>query len=165
MMTHHQLSSEKLIKLPNLSRSNHRVTSDPAEEYNCIAWVAGDTTRRWFPYPGYYWPPGVLRDDANIQSFIDAFAQMGYAVCADGTLESGYEKIAFYVHPTEGPTHAALQLPSGRWTSKLGREEDIEHDSEHDVEGNCRDCYGVAHTYMRRTRASQRAETQGSDRP
>jgi hypothetical protein len=46
--------------------------------------------------------------------------------CEDGRLESGFEKIALFA--LEGlPKHAARQLQSGRWTSKLGRLEDIEH--------------------------------------
>ncbi|MCI0637958.1 MAG: hypothetical protein L0Y72_23715 [Gemmataceae bacterium] len=32
------------------------------------------------------------------------------------------------------PTHAARQLPTGRWSSKLGPSEDIEHDL-HALEG------------------------------
>jgi hypothetical protein len=95
-----------------------------------------------------------MHDDMNIQSFIEAFAQMGYAVCADGGLEEGYEKIAFYALEGE-PTHGARQLSSGRWTSKLGYEEDIEHSSEHDVEGSGANRYGEVHTYMRRPRATE----------
>ena len=34
--------------------------------------------------------------------------------------------MAVFADPT-GPTHAARQLADGRWSSKLGRREDIEH--------------------------------------
>lgn len=34
------------------------------------------------------------------------------------------------------PTHAARQLPSGAWTSKLGEWEDIEHDTLEALEGS-----------------------------
>ncbi len=44
------------------------------------------------------------------------------------------------------PTHAARQLASGRWTSKLGKAEDIEHDL-HDLEG---DLYGIVVLLMKR---------------
>ena len=40
-------------------------------------------------------------------------------------------------------THAARQLPSGKWTSKLGDADDIEHNT---LEGGMRflACYGTA---------------------
>jgi hypothetical protein len=45
--------------------------------------------------------------------------------------------------------HAARQLPSGRWTSKIGVLEDIEH-SLRDLEG---DEYGTATVLMKRPAA------------
>jgi hypothetical protein len=45
------------------------------------------------------------------------------------------------------PRHAARQLPNGRWASKLGREDDVEHDSEKGVSG---DNYGTVVAYMKR---------------
>jgi hypothetical protein len=44
-------------------------------------------------------------------------------------------------------THAARQLPTGKWTSKLGKAEDIEHDSPDDVAGGI---YGEVVLFMRR---------------
>lgn len=44
------------------------------------------------------------------------------------------------------PTHAARQLPNGRWTSKLGFLEDIEHDL-HDVAG---EAYGTVVVLLKR---------------
>ncbi|MCG8587287.1 MAG: hypothetical protein MI757_21490 [Pirellulales bacterium] len=44
-------------------------------------------------------------------------------------------------------THAARQLPDGRWTSKLGKAEDIEHDSANDVAGGL---YGEVVEFMKR---------------
>ena len=49
-------------------------------------------------------------------------------------MEPGFEKVAlhgdifFY-------SHAARQLPDGKWTSKLGKDQDIEHDTPFDVAG------------------------------
>jgi hypothetical protein len=51
---------------------------------------------------------------------------LGYLVCDQDQLETGYEKIALFAL-ADLPKHAARQLPSGRWTSKLGPMEDIEH--------------------------------------
>jgi hypothetical protein len=44
-------------------------------------------------------------------------------------------------------THAARQLPNGKWTSKLGKGEDIEHDTPDDVSGGI---YGEVVEIMRR---------------
>jgi hypothetical protein len=45
----------------------------------------------------------------------------------DDSLESQYEKVALFAKDGR-VTHAARQLPSGRWTSKLGSDVDIEHE-------------------------------------
>ena len=49
------------------------------------------------PEPGYYWPPGALRDDDNndIEALMRCFAEIGYQECDNGDLEIGYEKIAY----------------------------------------------------------------------
>ena len=66
----------------------------------------------------------------------------------DGSLEEGFEKVVIYVKGV-APTHAARQLSSGWWTSKLGREWDIVHKRVEDVEGAV---YGQAAQFMRRPR-------------
>jgi hypothetical protein len=73
-----------------------------------------------------YWPVGVPRR-VDIDSFVAAFATLGYDRCADERLERGYEKITIYADMNGVPKHAARQLPSGRWTSKLGPLEDVNH--------------------------------------
>jgi hypothetical protein len=62
----------------------------------------------------------------TVEAFRDAFVALGYEVCNDDTLEGGYEKVALFALAGR-PTHAARQLSTGRWTSKLGPMEDIEH--------------------------------------
>ena len=56
-------------------------------------------------------------------------------------------KIAIYAHDDGQPTHAARQLPDGRWTSKMGHLEDIEHRVVDDVNGPQ---YGSPVRFMRR---------------
>jgi hypothetical protein len=56
-----------------------------------------------------------------------AFAKFGYAPASSEEPEPGFEKVALFASDSEPPP-AARQLPSGRWTSKLGLREDIEHD-------------------------------------
>ncbi len=75
---------------------------------------------------------GVPRK-VTLDAFRQAFATLGYAVCDDERLEPGQEKIALFALSGE-PRHAARQLPSGRWASKLGPMEDIEHEL-HDLTG------------------------------
>jgi hypothetical protein len=70
----------------------------------------------------------------TVDAFRDLFASMGYVECASADLEAGFEKVALFAHGPDQPTHAARQLADARWTSKLGRLEDIEH-SLRDLEG------------------------------
>jgi len=79
-----------------------------------------------------YWPPGV-DFEVTLEAFIDAFRTKNFAPCDEMNteLEPGYEKVVIYADPdTNEPTHAALQLPSGSWTSKLviGKTLSIIHD-------------------------------------
>lgn len=113
---------------PGLSGGLFAIQSPVDNHYNCIAWAARDTKRWWWPADprtGAYWPVGAVRE-VSLTAFHQAFAQLGYEPCESDALERGFEKIALFAR--EGrPTHAARQLASGAWTSKLGSEQDIEH--------------------------------------
>jgi hypothetical protein len=63
-----------------------------------------------------------------VPAFVEAFATLGYAPSGAESVEPGLEKVAIFADERGRPTHVARQLASGRWTSKLGRLEDIEHD-------------------------------------
>lgn len=123
-------------------------TSLRDDSYNCIAWVAGDTARKWWPtqFPtfGAYWP---IAPDYSVSGFIAAFGTLGFEVCENGTVEEESEKVVLYVGTNGKPTHMARQLPSGRWTSKLGDEEDIEHTTPEDL---CGIAYGRVEIFMKR---------------
>ena len=138
---------------PGLRGHAWSVTSPPDQNYNCIAWAAGDTTVRWWPDAAseLHWPAGIPRV-ATLAAFRAAFAALGYADCGDEALEPGFEKIALFAQNGE-PTHAARQLPSGRWTSKLGKREDIEH-ALHDLTGLI---YGSVALVMKRPRPPDHA--------
>lgn len=126
-------------------------TSPQTDDYNCAAWVVGVTDAKWWPEPEaaeYYWPAGALRD-GTIDAFIDGYGTLGFAVCVDGELEAGFEKLVIYGTSRGSPQHVALQLQTGRWTSKLGNEEDIEHTS---VDVLRRSRYGEPLVFMRRPR-------------
>lgn len=134
--------------LPNLTAHNHRIAGPPTPRYNCIAWAAGDDRENWWPAGRGYWPPGVSRQ-LTVPAFVAAFALLGYAPCRDAAMEPEFEKVALYAKAGV-PTHAARQMPDGRWSSKLGPAELIEHDAPDDVSGPA---YGAPVEYLRRPRA------------
>ena len=129
---------------PRLTPENHRSVSPPTLDYNCIAWAAGDTENWW--QPGVYWPTTVAAKEYGISVLEEAFRAMGYEPCDDARLEAGFEKVALYGDDVLY-THAARQLPSGSWTSKLGKGEDIEHNTPDDVAGGI---YGEVIEIMKR---------------
>lgn len=89
------------------------------------------------------WP----ENDYGLAPLESAFRALGYETCGmDVSLESGFVKVALYGSGLFY-THAARQLPNGKWTSKLGRGEDIEHDSPEDVAGGA---YGAVTGVMKR---------------
>jgi hypothetical protein len=139
---------ELMLTFPRLAPpATFEVTSKPTPAYNCIAWAAGETHRKWWPdkMKVDYWPKEVPRE-VTLAAFVSAYGTLGYEKCENGEPEPGYEKIAIYTKPAGTPAHAARQLPNGRWTSKLGREDDIEHD----LRGVECSQYGEARQFMRR---------------
>jgi hypothetical protein len=93
-----------------------------------------------------YWPPGVPLYDLSVANFERAYETCGFERCIDGSRERGYEKIALYAKQG-AVTHTARQLPSGRWTSKLGKDIDIMHPTVASLEASG---YGAVVAYMRR---------------
>lgn len=128
------------------SLRDFQVTSPPDSRYNCVAWAAGMDDEWWWPNGIDYWPPEAPLD-ITVSAFIVAFAPLGFETCDSGALEEGVEKVAIYALPDGRTTHTARQLSTGRWTSKLGSEEDIEHASPAELEGAV---YGAVVGYMRR---------------
>jgi hypothetical protein len=119
---------------PGLRGQPWVITSPRDEVYNCIAWAAGIVDAWWWPDTEGrgVWPLRVPRVE-TVEAFRAAFESLGYVVCDHERLEPGFEKVALFAL-VGVPKHAARQLPSGRWTSKLGEREDIEH-ALHDLTG------------------------------
>jgi hypothetical protein len=89
-----------------------------------------------------------------MEAFVAAFDSLGYTLCYSRAVEPGIEKVALYAKPDPitgnlVPTHAARQLESGQWTSKMGPLEDITHETADDVNGRL---YGHPVYYMARPR-------------
>jgi hypothetical protein len=134
-----------------------RNTSKKDPGYNCFAWAAGDDTKWWEPGGRKYWPLPYPRK-VDVAAIEAAYATLGYIACADGTLEPGFEKIAIFAIADQ-PKHAARQFQNGVWTSKLGSDEDIEHDRVAEFPGL------VAIRYGRVARFMKRALPQGASPP
>ena len=132
--------------LPHLSAEGYQVTSEPNDDYNCIAYAAGETDRWWSHIIGadYYWPEHASHTP-SIQSLIEAFAGLGYELCENAGNEPGFSKIALYANWQGDWTHAAVQMPDGGWSSKLGLYEDIRHRAPESLDP---EFYGDVHCFM-----------------
>ena len=135
-------------RVKGLEVSSFDLTSEQDENYNCIAWAAGDIENWWWPIGGH-WPDGI-EEQETLAAFEAAYGTRGYAVCETPELEEGFEKVAIY--ELRGvPTHAARQLPDGNWTSKLGALEDVRHP----IEGLKVEIYGNPVRYLKRPRPAK----------
>jgi hypothetical protein len=143
-------------------------TSTDTWRYNCHAWAADDNARWWQPAPPgikvqlppgvrRFWPKGVgaLPTVANYKA---AFATRDFKDTAADTLDIGVEKIAIYAMG-DIALHTARQLPSGRWTSKIGHDIDIEHESPDVLVGPR---YGQVIGYMARSTRATGLPTAGT---
>lgn len=136
---------------PNLNAANYRDTSPADRDYNCIAWAAGLNDVWWDPAEpaepdeNNFWPENAPRN-YKVSSLIVAFESLGFVACTNALQEDGIEKIAIYADDDEY-MHAARQLKNGKWTSKIGRYEDIEHDALEDLVGPA---YGQVAVFMKR---------------
>jgi hypothetical protein len=85
----------------------------------------------------------------DINAELEHYQTLGSIVCERGEREPDVEKLAIYATSDGRPRHVARQLPNGRWTSKLGRLEDIEHE----LEGLSGELYGTVQKFMQRRRS------------
>lgn len=131
-----------------LKQDKLTITGHITKEYNCIAWAAGDTSSWWWPtIPEFYWPEGVP-DEVTLEAFVLAFRTLGYKECSSPEVERNYEKIAIFIK-NGIPSHASRQCSNGRWSSKIGKWELIEHEF-NALEGNGPNEYGQIVQIMRR---------------
>jgi hypothetical protein len=137
---------------PHLAAAGYSPRSEQSGVYNCIAYAAGDETRKWEGYReiGYYWPEGAS-EGHTLAALMSAFEQLEYALCNSDALEPEYEKVALYVDADGLWTHAAKQGEDGQWTSKLGNLEDIVHRTPQALSGPD-PAYGQVAVFMKRRR-------------
>lgn len=142
-------SREMELAFPSLAGTSYSQESPATDVYNCIAFAFCDTQNWWWPQagPGVYWPVGFPLSD-QVQVLVAIFEAHGYSVCSDCESEAHYEKVAIY--SVQGRfKHAARQLRSGRWASKLGEGHDIEHERAEHLDSMI---YGSAEQFLRRLR-------------
>jgi hypothetical protein len=133
---------------PNLAQTEYEITSPRTYDYNCIAWALEEDDRWWSPTSDeYYWLEGAPTE-WSLAAVVQTFGMVGYEACQNADLEPGFQKVAIFTNVSGEPTHAARQLPNGRWTSKLGDWEDIEHELE-GIEGE--KMYGSVGQILRRS--------------
>ena len=73
-----------------------------------------------------------------------------YEPCESSHVEDGHQKVALYEVQGQAK-HAALQMPNGRWRSKMGRGPLIEHRSPESLSDGI---YGEPTVFMRRHRST-----------
>lgn len=118
---------------PALARTGYVAYEGSATTaYNCFAWAVGRTDIFLAPdpppWPGVvaYWPAGIPRD-RSLEAFVECFATFDFALGERDHSGREFERIVLYGKADE-PRHAARQLADGRWSSKLGHLEIIEHE-------------------------------------
>lgn len=140
------------VLFPNLKKRGYRVTSPFDVRYNCIAWAVKDNTKFWWPSMYTYWPESVPMEE-TVEAFVILFRSLGYEPCVSDEYEAGYEKLALYTDTSGRPTHAARQIHTGQWTSKMGKEKDIVHNTLDALSGTGADekeHYGTAEVIFRK---------------
>lgn len=147
------ISSQELQQsFPKLTDNNHKRASKATARYNCLAFACGDERKWWEPRPGgrFHWPPSV-RPNTSLATVAGIFIADGYRETNDRDAESGYLKVAIYVELDDIDTYSHVALSDGiTWKSKLGKGQDIEHDSLDLLEGETSDEYGIVAMILRK---------------
>lgn len=121
---------------PDMPEDSYQITSSKDKTYNSFAWAI-EINSCWIEpdvFEIYYWPSNIPLE-ATLEAFTTFYCSYGYEICDNEALESGFQKVAIYVDSHGNPTHAARQLETGKWASKIFDIEDIVHNSLKDLEG------------------------------
>ena len=132
-----ELSFNRARRFPNLTGTTHEVTSVATTEYNCVAWALGSIDAWIQPADDETGSPPLFMDWV-----IGVLGARGF-VPVNALPESGDALAVFAT--AEQFTHIARRLENGRWTSKLGDWEDIEHNDLNCLEGGA---YGFVVTLL-----------------
>lgn len=93
-----------------------------------MAWALNNDEVVFWPDSArhYRWPRTLLRA-TGLDVFVAFFQKAGFSPCGSSGYSKRHEKIALYARDNLIVTHVASQTGNGLWTSKLGKEHDIEH--------------------------------------
>lgn len=147
------LDPELKRRFPKLLPGRYRITSPKDRRYNCFAFAANDTQHVWlYTGPGYLsGGPKEVKGD-SLDDLTRVYGLLGLQVCDTPELEPGMVKIAIYLDRDAMPSHVARQTRRGTWKSKLGKAQDIEHDTLALLEGDAPNDYGCVVRLMQKTR-------------
>jgi len=116
--------------LPLLQKDvNFIFKSVQGDDYNCVSWAIHNDEENII----LKLPDGET--DQRLKSYVDYYKNIGFEETGNIDVEQGVTKIALYAFADEFQ-HVARQLADGRWASKLGEWEDIEHSTLNDLAGN-----------------------------
>jgi len=142
------------LRFPGLMAKGYRKTSEATVQYNCVAHALYRSDKFMWPVAPYYWPADVPKEE-TVDALVALFQSLGYELCASADVEDTFEKVAIYALNGK-PTHAARQLSTGAWTSKLGSSIDIEHATPEALNGRGFLHYGEPVRFMKRPRDPSR---------
>ena len=144
------LTPDKIFRFPLLRPEDYKVTSLDDGYYNCASWAIGEgiTSERYDPTDNKATWPSTLQRDTKLETFVRLYIEFfGFELCSLGNHEAGFVKLAIYSDKNMQFTHVARQLPSGKWTSKLGDWEDIEHATPECLQSGL---YGKVRTFLKK---------------
>jgi HAMP domain-containing protein len=155
-----QEATERIKRVfENLKDGEFEITSPFDAKYNCIAHAAEKNDKWWWSVDkammgnDVFWFNNVP-SEATLDNFVKAFGKLGYQPCKTDKLEKSFEKVAIFVStkdeiyaPKGSVTHMARQLSDGKWTSKLGKDVDISHNTLQAIEGKV---YGIVKQILKR---------------
>lgn len=137
-------------KWPNLKiGDNFSYTSLKRRGFNCVAYALEFENKDWdmLVFAKIY-NLDKTQLDHSANGYAKIFSEkFGFEKCDNPNLEEGFKKIALYENNEGDFTHIARQMESGKWTSKMGNYEDIEH---YDLIGISGNFYGKPSMYMRK---------------
>lgn len=147
------LTPEQLARIfPKLQPGTYELKSHATPRYNCVAF-ANDDERHWWEagvFGGkFFWPPEI-RQDGTLQAWRQLFISQGYVPTTNRNIEPGFEKVAIYVSLEDFSTTHVAKSDGRVWKSKLGKGQDIHHQSLDVLEGDQRDEYGIVDLILKR---------------
>jgi hypothetical protein len=119
------------------------------ESYNCVAWALGEI--EWLEMSRFIKKFNLKPPyNESAYGYAKVFEEYyGFEFCDNGEFEAGYEKIVLY--EKEGSfQHIALLKENGKWTTKFGDFEDVEHNAIEDIAYEGYGGYGTPKIYMKR---------------